>query len=518
MMVKSRTQRSIQNVRIALIYYFINLIISLISRKIFIEYLGTEILGLNTTVVNLLQFLNLAELGIGAAISYTLYQPLADNNRDKICEIVSVQGYMYRKIAGFVIWGSFILMCFFPFIFAKTQLPLWYAYGTFFVLLTSSLASYYFNYRQIVLTADQKDYKITIHVKSITIIKSVLQILAIVYLSDGYVWWLLLEFIAVIFTTISVNLLLRREYPWLSARVKTGKELKGKYSEIIKKTKQLFFHKVGGYVLTQTSPLVIYAYTSLTLVAVYGNYMLIIMGIMALLAAIFNSIGAGVGNLVASSDKDHILNVFEELFCSRFLFVGTACYCVYRLAPAFITLWVGPEYQLDNLSLILMVAIMYINLIRTVVDSFINAYGLFQDIWAPIAEAILNIGLSVLFGYWWGIPGILCGVLISLLLIVFTWKPIFLFRKGFKTSISNYIYLYIKSIISLLFTTVIVLYISNYIDLNPASSYINFILYASLTGSLYLILLLIPLYLFNKGTRDFVKRITHIKLYPFDRF
>ena len=91
-MVKSRTQRSIQNVRIALIYYFINLIISFISRKIFIEYLGTEILGLNTTVVNLLQFLNLAELGIGAAISYTLYQPLADNNRDKICEIVSVQG------------------------------------------------------------------------------------------------------------------------------------------------------------------------------------------------------------------------------------------------------------------------------------------------------------------------------------------------------------------------------------------------------------------------------------------
>lgn len=125
MMVKSRTQRSIQNVRVALIYYFINLIISFISRKIFIEYLGTEILGLNTTVVNLLQFLNLAELGIGAAISYTLYQPLADNNRDKICEIVSVQGYMYRKIAGFVILGSFILMCFFPFIFAKPS----YLYG-----------------------------------------------------------------------------------------------------------------------------------------------------------------------------------------------------------------------------------------------------------------------------------------------------------------------------------------------------------------------------------------------------
>lgn len=509
-MIESRTQRSIHNVRIALIYYCINLIINFLSRKVFIEYLGTEVLGLNTTVVNLLQFLNLAELGIGAAISYTLYQPLADNNKDKINEIVSVQGYMYRKIAGFVILGSFILMCFFPFIFAKTQLPLWYAYGTFFVLLCGSLASYYFNYKQIVLTADQKDYKITINVKSITIIKSILQILAIVYLQNGYLWWLISEFVALIITTISINRLLKQEYPWLSAQAKKGKELKEKYFEIIKKTKQLFFHKIGSYVLTQTSPLVIYAYTSLTLVAIYGNYMLIIMGITALLAAIFNSIGAGVGNLVALSNKQHILKIFEELFCSRFLFVGTACYCVYKLAPAFITLWVGAEYQLDNKSLILMILIMYINLIRSVVDSFINAYGLFQDIWAPVIEAILNIGLSVLLGYWWGIPGILCGVLISLILIVFTWKPIFLFRKGFRSSVINYIYLYIKSIIALLITTITALYISNYISINPASSYINFLLYAILTGGLYFMLLLMLLYLFNKGTRDFIKRITLI--------
>lgn len=509
-MIGSRTQRSIQNVRIALVYYFINLVINFLSRKVFIEYLGTEILGLNTTVVNLLQFLNLAELGIGAAISYTLYQPLADNDRVKISEIVSVQGYMYRRIAGFVILGAFLLSCFFPLIFAKTALPLWYAYGTFFVLLCSSLAGYYFNYRQIVLTADQKDYKITIHVKSVTIVKSVLQILAIAYLPAGYVWWLLLEFTAVVVSTLSVNRLLKREYPWLSARAKAGKELRDKYAGIITKTKQLFFHKVGSYVLTQTSPLIIYAYTSLTLVAVFGNYMLIIMGITALLAAIFNSIGAGVGNLVAQSNKEHILSVFEELFCSRFLFAGTACYCVYRLAPAFITLWVGGEYQLDNLSLMLMVLIMYINLIRTVVDSFVNAYGLFQDIWAPVTEACLNIGLSVLLGYWWGIPGILCGVLISQLLIVFTWKPFFLFWKGFRTSIAGYIFLYMKSVAALGLTTILVVHISRHITVDPASSYLNFLLYAALTGGLYFILLLSLLCLLNKGTRNFVKRIAHV--------
>ena len=158
----------------------------------------------------------------------------------------------------------------------------------------------------------------------------------------------------------------------------------------------------------------------------------------------------------------------------------------------------------------LMVCIMYINLIRTVVDSFINAYGLFQDIWAPVLEACLNIGLSILLGYWWGIPGILCGVLISLLLIIFTWKPIFLFRKGFRTPITVYIYLYIKSIIALLLTTIVVSYISSHININPASSYVNFLLYTLFTGGLYFTFLFVLLYLFNKGTRDFMKRIALI--------
>ena len=157
MTTESRTSKSIRNVKVALLFYLLNLVLQFFSRKIFLDYLGSEILGLNTTANNLLSFLNLAELGIGSAVAYNLYKPLFDQDRVAIHAIVSIQGWLYRRIAYIVIAGSCILMCFFPMIFAKAQVPLGYAYGSFIALLIASLLSYFVNYRQIVLSADQKE-------------------------------------------------------------------------------------------------------------------------------------------------------------------------------------------------------------------------------------------------------------------------------------------------------------------------------------------------------------------------
>ena len=274
-MVESRTAKSLKNSVVALLFYFINLGLQFFSRKIFLEHLGAEVLGLNTTATNLLQFLNLAELGVGAAIGYSLYKPLAEKNRQQINEIVSVQGYLYYKIGLFVGGIAVLLMCFFPWIFSKAEVPAWYTYTTFIVLLIAALSGYFFNYKQIVLTSDQKNYKLNYVVQGIKNIKVVLQILAINYLSDGYVWWLGLEFVAAIVTIFGINAVVRKEYPWLHTDYRQGKNLIHKYSHITRKTKQLFFHKIASFVVSQSSPIVVYAFTSLTVVAIYGNYMLI---------------------------------------------------------------------------------------------------------------------------------------------------------------------------------------------------------------------------------------------------
>lgn len=503
---ESRTAKSIKNAKVALFFYFINLILQFFSRKIFLDYLGAEILGLNTTAQNLLTFLNLAELGIGGAVSFTLYKPLYEKNFQTINEIVSVQGWLYRKVAYVVTAAACLLMCFFPLIFEKAQVPLWYAYGSFIVLLVSALFSYFINYRQIIFTADQKEYKITTNIQGFKVLKVVLQIIAIRYLSSGYVWWLILELLMSSVTAIVLDYVLKKEYPWLTTLPSEGKVLKRKYPEIIIKIKQVFFHRIGGFVLPQVTPLIIYAYASLTLVAIYGNYMLIITGGTLLMNALLNSIAAGVGNLVAEGNKQKIKSVFWELTSFRIWLASIICFGIYKLTHSFIVLWIGEEYILNHSTFIVLIVITFINLTRTN-DVFLAAYGLFQDIWSPILETCLNIGLSILLGYYYGLTGILLGVVISLLLIVYCWKPYFLYKYGFKESIKEYILYYAKYIVMLTFLFWGVSIFEDKLLFFSVSSYWEWGKYAAKTISLYAIASTILFIITDLGLRTFFWRI-----------
>lgn len=506
----SRTYNSIRNSIVALSVFVVNFILQFVSRKVFLDHLGTEILGLNTTATSLLQFLNLAEMGVGAAITFTLYKPLADKDYNTINEIVSVQGWLYRNIAFFIICGSGIMMCFFPLIFSKMKLPLWYAYASFGVLMFSSLLSYFVNYRQIVLTANQQEYKIQSSYRVALLVKILFQILCLSYFDRGYIWWLILETAFAVIASMWLNVVIKKNCPYLKTTISKGQELKEKYPIIITKIKQFFFHKIAGFVLTQTSPIIIYAYTTLALVAMYGNYMIIVNGIISLLNAIFNGMAASVGNLVSENSNERILGVFRELFTSRFYVVTTLSFGIFILANPLITIWIGSEYQLGKSTLALIVFTFYMNTQRSVVDSFINAFGLFKDVWAPVAEAVLNIGCSVALGYFFGLNGILSGVIISLLIIVFTWKPYFLFTNALKYPVIWYVKLYLKHIISFVIVFFCVSTLLKLIDINPESSIQNFVIYGFIGLSTYVVLLMSLLLVIESGMRKFIRRFIKI--------
>lgn len=450
MQAQSRTKKSLKNSFVALSFYAINLILQFFSRKIFLDHLGTEILGLNTTATNLFQFLNLAELGIGSAVAFSLYKPLAQNDIESINEIVGVQGWLYKRIAYFIIGGAIILGFFFPLIFKKATLPLWYAYASFGVVLFSALLTYFLNYKQILFSADQKDYHIQYSYKTIMFIKLLVQIFAIKYFPYGYEIWIVTEVVFSIIASISLNVAIKKHYPYIRKIPITVTLIKYKYSIIIKKIKQLFFHKIGGFALTQSSSIIIYAYANLTIVALYGNYMVLVTALNMLINAVFNSMGGGIGNLVASSNKTKQLSIFNELFSIRFLIISTFCIGFYLLSPEVITFWIGKQYILTKSTVILIILTMFVGMSRITVDNFIFAYGAFDDIYAPIIEIIVNIGLSIWFGYYWGLNGILLGVLVSQILIISLWKPYFLFVKILRISIYKYIGIYSKNIISMI--------------------------------------------------------------------
>lgn len=508
-MKESRTTKSVKNSKFAFIYYFVSLLLGFFSRKVFLDYVGIEVLGLNQTAQNLLGFLSLAELGIGSAIAFTLYQPLAVNDQQSINEIVTVQGWLYRRIAIFIGVAAIILMCFFPIIFGSSGLPLWYAFTSFGVFLYSSLLTYFINFKQILLSANQKDYLITKHYHFVNLVKSVIQILAMVYLPLPYVSWLVLQ---VVFSTIAswnLNRVIHNEFPNLKIDMGIGKSLVKKYSIIITKVKQLFFHAIGGFVLTQSSFIIIYAFANLTMVGIYGNYMLIANSIRMLFNAAFQGATAGVGNLVAEGDKKKMLSVFEELFTSRFLIITTFLYCFLVLSNSFMVIWIGEQYLLDRPTLTVIVLTTYIILSRTTVDAYIFATGLFQDIWAPIVEAVLNIGFSLLFGYYFGIIGVLSGVLLSQVFVIFLWKPFFLFKKGLHESLWIYIRLYVKHIVVFAVCYAISEFVFEFITIQE-TSYFTWGLSAALHFILFGSLCYVLLYFTTVGMRQFTVRIRDV--------
>lgn len=503
----SRIRQSFKNSTVALALFAVNLVLQFYSRKIFLDYLGAEVLGLNTTASNLLQFLNLAELGISSAVGFTLYGPLACNDYDTVSEVVSLQRHLYRRIAFFIIGCSAVLMCFFPWIFAKITLPLWYAYAAFIVFLISALLGYFVNYKQVVLTANQQEYKVQYSYKSIMILKVLVQVYALKNFDSGYVCWLVCEVLFAILGSLSLSRTTAKAAPYLRKSSKKFDDLKKQYADFTIKIKQLFFHKISGFVLTQTSPLIIYAYISLTEVALYDNYMLMILGVMSLTNAIFNGLDASIGNLVSTEKTDRIMSIFEELFSLRFFYASVLCFAIYLYASDFVTLWIGPEYLLSDSTLSIMVATLFLNIIRTSAGAFLYAYQLVYDIWAPIAEATINLGLSLLLGYFYGLNGILTGVLISIVLIPVLWKAYFAFRKGFRRPFGIYIRTLVKHVLLTAIAMWVFSYVRNCVSTPSAQSMFGLLSEGVISMTIFSLFLGALLYFTNSGLGMFVNRL-----------
>lgn len=472
------------------------------------DCLGADFVGLTGTLYNLLGFLNLAELGIGSAIGYVLYKPLFDNDHDKINEIISVMGYLYRWIGIIIIVAGVILSFFLPLIFpdSNTGFSLFLIYFAYYSFLGSSLIGYFINYRQNLLGADQRNYVVTGYFQTINIIKTIFQ-MAVAYYTENYYLWVLIEFgFGIIFSFI-LNWKINQTFPWLEADIKKGRKLFKKYPEVMKYTRQLFVHKIAGFVQNQTTPFLIYSFVNLSMVAFYQNYIVVIEKLSGLISNFIGSTSAGVGNLIAEGNNRKILSVYWELFTIQYIIGASTTFLLYVLFNPFISLWLGKEYILSVIVVNLILIRYFMSQTRSVTDQFLFGYGLFYDTWAPIVEAIIFITIAVIGGAFFGLTGVLSGGVISLFLIVWGWKPIFLFWKGFKMSIFKYWgWLLLYYAITFL-CVVLSLYLLNlFNNLNPYNSFISWIIYGVLAGCIFIVTLCIGLYCFTPGMKDAVSR------------
>lgn len=509
----SRVQKSLLNARVNVLFYLAALALSYFSRRIFLESLGSQFVGFTGTVGNFLGFLNLAEMGTAMAISFALYKPLLEKNQTQIAEIVSLTGFLYRRIGWIMAAAGILLSCFLPMIFPHPGFPMGVVFFAWYAFLSSSLLSYFLNYGQVLLDADQRNYVVTAWLQTTTLCKICIQMILLSRFNAGPYAWISVELLAGITQSIFLRRKVRQCYPYLHRSANAGKAALKLHPGITRSIKLLSIHKISDFVLLSTKEFLIYLFSSLTIVAYYGNYVIVLTRINQLLLTVLTSMQAGIGHLIAENNVQRTMNVFWEIMALRYFIAGIVLFALYHLIDPFITLWLGREYVLDKSILLLILGNAFFFQTKDTAISFVQGYGLFDDIGAPMIEASLNLGLSILLGHFFGIHGVLMGSLVSLFVIPFIWKPIYLFRRGFRQPV----WLYWREIVKYIG----VLFLSWWIGskllgflqfTDPYHGYPQWIAYALLTMGLYTILLFSMLYPLS-GTRlltaRLIKRFIH---------
>ena len=506
---ESRTTHSIRNARVNLLLYALTIVISFFSRKVFLEGLGDHFVGLMSILRNILEFLNLAELGIGWAVGVKLYQPLAQNNRKEITQILQFCGYLYRKVGLIILWLGIIISIGFPWFFNEAGVPIELIYFCYYSFLISLILGYYLNFHQILLQADQKEYILATVTKGLGLIKVIIQI-ALVWYFESIVLWILADLTFGVGIALLTKRKIEKEYPWLSINFSNlNRGILKTQQELLVKVKQIAVHKFSFFVQAGTDQILIYLLVNIQSVTFFSNYQILFGHITTLINSVFNGVQGSIGNLVAEQDKARILSVYWEYMAIRFFITFVLMTCMLFLVEPFIRVWIGDKYILDEWVLYLLILNLFVAQTRHPNDMFINAYGLYDDVWAAIAEAVINLLISIIFGSYLGISGVVLGTFLSTSIIVYGWRPYYLFKNGFQSSLIVYWRGVIKITTPLLLSFIIVVIIKK-LYLVPSITISLWIKHSIILFTLSVILHGIGLFICSKNFRGLIARILNI--------
>lgn len=438
----SRVKNSIINSIYASGSQIITLVLTFIVRTVFIRKLSVEYLGVNGLFSNIITMLSLADLGIGISIPYTLYKPLADNNKEKIKALMSLYSKIYNLIGIIVLVIGIAITPFLSYIIKEMpNIPNIQLIYILFVL--NSALSYFFIYKKLLLDSDQKGYIASKIIMNVTIIKSILEII-VLYTTRNYILYLSVSIITILFQNIIISMKCNKMYPYIKEKTKQKVE-KSDITELKKNTIALIFYRLGTVVMNGTDNIVISKYIGIAMVGIYSNYLMIINAITKIVSQIFDAITASIGNMVVTTDSNKSEDILYKLQFLNFWLYTFFSVCVTVLINPFIKIWAGDEYVLSVVVAFIIGLNLYVYGMQSVVSSYRNAYGLFiQGKYRPIIMSIANIILSILLVRILGIFGVILSNVICRLFIMGIYDPIVVFKYGIKNTPKKYYINYIK--------------------------------------------------------------------------
>lgn len=465
-MKSSRTKNGIRNSVLNTFGYLLTILCSFVVRTVFIKTLNSEYLGVNGLFTNILSLLSLTEMGIGTAIVYSLYKPLAENDNKKVMELMSFFKKAYQIIAIIVAVAGLLIL---PFLYRlinnvpniPENLNLIYL-----LYLTNSVTSYLFIYKRSLLVADQKEYFASIIGVFFNIFMSSMQVIVLIF-THNFLLYLIIQILSGIVQNIIISIICDKKYPYIR---KNNEVLpKEEQKSIFRDVKALLLYRIASIVVNSTDNLILSKFVGISAVGLYSNYYLIIHALYMLVRQSITALAASIGNLNTAKDTDKMQLVYNTTtFMSSWMF-GLVAIGLFVVLDKFVILWAGPAYLLSRNVVIVLILNFYLMGVSGIYNVLRTTYGLFtQGQLRPLISSAINLIASIIFVQYWGTFGVFLGTCIAFISINIWYDPYIVHKHAFNKPVSSF---YIKNasyILIIIFSAVISQWICYFIPISSS--------------------------------------------------
>lgn len=424
-----RTKNSMLNMLVGVVGQLLSLILAFAGRLVFIHYLSSAYLGVNGLFSDVLGMLNLAELGIGSAMIFSLYLPAANNDEAALTRLMNLYRLLYRAVAGFVLVIGLCLMPFLRFLIKGGE-GIEHLYLIYLLYLLQSVSSYLLSYKNSIYLAYQKAYLKTALDQVFSILRLLGQI-AVLVLTQNFILYLMVQLFVPLLSSVVISRKVDREFPYL----KNSRDLpeKDECRRILKNIGALSMHKLATVVVRGTDNLLMSAFVGLSTVGIYSNYKLVLTNITYLVSRVTTAFTGSIGNLYATESRARVYEIYRVLDLCGFLLYGYLAGGMAVLFNLFVRLVFGADYLFSQTIVLIIVAEFFISGLRQINLQFREAMGLFwYDRYKAIAEAAINLVVSIFLAQRWGVAGIIGGTIISSVTTCVWVEPYVLMRYGME--------------------------------------------------------------------------------------
>lgn len=451
-------KRALLNVGVSITFKMLVLVANILARRFLIQYLGNSVNGLNSLYVSIIDVLSVAELGIGSAITFSMYRPIVEGDRAKVAALYKLYRKLYLIVGGIILAVGCAVMPLLPFLAKGHEAADVNLYLTFGLMLISVVMSYAYSAKTSLINAHKNDYITTTINSAGTLLMHGLQIAVTIWLKS-FEAYLACRIITTSLQWVVTAIIVKVKYGGLT-KLKAELDAETK-TEVTKNIRAMFMHKIGGVLVNSADSLIISAFISSIVLGYYTNYTVIVSAMIGFISMTFTPLTSVLGHMCVEEDSATAQRYFRFFHTVNFI-LGTVFFLgYYAVIDNVVSILFGPDLELNKAISFVITMNYFISFMRQATLVFKDATGTFYyDRWKPLCEGACNVVLSIIFVLVFPedfkVVGVIVATIITNILICHIVEPYVLYKHAFKASPKRYYirnYICIAAFAAVLVTT-----------------------------------------------------------------